>query len=43
MYKIVSVSMWGRQTVLISVAQSQLHQPRAAKELMSLLLIPKVT
>lgn len=24
--------MWGRQTVLISVAQSQLHQPRAAKE-----------
>lgn len=41
MYKIVSVSMWGRQTVLISVAQSQLHQPRAAKELMSLLLDSK--
>lgn len=30
--------MWGRQTLLISVAQSQMHQPRAAKELMSLLL-----
>lgn len=30
--------MWGRQTVLISMAQSQQHQPRAAKELVSLLL-----
>lgn len=30
--------MWGRQTVLISVAQSQQHQPRAAKQLVSLLL-----
>lgn len=30
--------MWGRQTVLISVAQSQQLQPGAAKELVSLLL-----